>query len=44
MQQIIFLKKLEKKCLDGRQSVHDTKILSTYLDELMIKSIDELMK
>ena len=47
MQQIIFLKKMEKKCLllIGHERIDDsTDNLSTELDISIIKSIDKLMK
>ena len=47
MQQIIFLKKMEKKCLllVGHERIDDsTDNLSTELDKSIIKSIDKLMK
>ena len=47
MQQIIFLKKMEKTCLllIGHERIDDsTDNLSTELDKSIIKSIDKLMK
>ena len=47
MQQIIFVKKMEKTCLllIGHERIDDsTDNLSTELDKSIIKSIDKLMK